>query len=73
MDGRNNLPQERQNLEQTSVLPPEVARLVQNGVTPEQFAENVRQLESYSRVNAMALQVYLQRHSQQAEQRRQDE
>ena len=71
MDDRNNqsIPQDRQNLE----LTPALTRLVQEGVTPEQFAENARQLESFSRMNAMGLQVYLQRQSQQAEQRRQQE
>ena len=71
MDDRNNrsIPQDRQNHEVT----PALARLVQDGVTPEQFAENARQLESFSRMNAMGLQVYLQRQSQQAEQRRQEE
>lgn len=74
MDGRNNRsnPQDRQNSELTNV-PPALTRLVHDGVTPEQFAENARQLETYSRMNAMALQVYLQRQAQQAEQRRQDE
>jgi hypothetical protein len=74
MDDRNNrsIPQDRQNRELTNV-PPALNRFVQDGVTPEQFAENARQLETFSRVNAMALQVYLQRESQQAEQRRHDE
>jgi hypothetical protein len=75
MDGRNNLPnhQDAQNRQLTNAMPQELNRIVQNGVTPEQFAENARQLEAYSRMNAMALQVYLERQSQQAEQRRQDE
>ena len=75
MDDRNNRsnPQDRQNLELTNVIPAPLDRFVQDGVTPEQFAQNARQLESFSRMNAMALQVYLQRQSQQAEQRRQDE
>jgi hypothetical protein len=74
MDDRNNrsTPQDRQNLELTSIPPP-LNRFVEDGVTPEQFAENARRLENFSRMNAMALQVYLQRQSQQAEQRRQDE
>jgi len=75
MDDRNNRPnpQDRQNLELTNAVPSALDRYVQDGVTPEQFAENARQLETFNRVNAMALQVYLQRQSQQAEQRRQDE
>ncbi len=75
MDGRNNqpIPQDMQNRELVNAVPPEVNRFIQGGVTPEQFAENARQLENYSRMNAMGLQVYLQRQSQQAEQRRQDE
>ena len=74
MDGRNNQfnPQDTQNRQLINVSP-ELGRIVQNGVTPEQFAENARQLEAYSRMNAMALQVYLQRQSQEAEQRRQYE
>jgi hypothetical protein len=74
MDGRNNQfnPQDTQNRQLINV-PPELGRIVQSGVTPEQFAENARQLEAYSRMNAMALQVYLQRQSQEAEQRRQYE
>lgn len=47
--------------------------ILQNGVTPEQYAENARQLEAYSRMNALGLQVYLQRQTHAAEQRRQDE
>lgn len=72
MDDRNNrpIPQDRQNLELTNAVPAPLRSFVQDGVTPEQFAENARQLETYSRVNAMGLQVYLQR---QAEQRRKDE
>jgi hypothetical protein len=75
MDDRNNrpAPQDKQNLELTNTVPQPFNRFVQDGVTPEQFAENARQLESFSRMNAMGLQVYLQRQSQQAEQRRQDE
>ena len=75
MDDRNNrpAPQDRQNLELTNTVSQPFNRFVQDGVTPEQFAENARQLESFSRMNAMGLQVYLQRQSQQAEQRRQDE
>ena len=74
MDGRNNQfnPQDTQNRQLINVSP-ELGRIVQNGVTPEQFAENARQLEAYSRMNAMALQVYLQRQFQEAEQRRQYE
>ncbi len=69
MDGRNNqpIPQDMQNRELVNAVPPEVNRFIQGGVTPEQFAENAR------RMNGMGLQVYLQRQSQQAEQRRQDE
>jgi len=48
-------------------------RLKKYGITPEQYAQNTRELEAYSRVNAMGLQVYLQRQNQLAEQRRQDE
>lgn len=72
MDDRNNrpIPQDRQNLELTNAVPAPLRQFVQDGVTPEQFAENARQLETYSRLNAMGLQVYLQR---QAEQRRKDE
>lgn len=72
MDDRNNrpIPQDRQNLELTNAVPAPLRRFVQDGVTPDQFAENARQLETYSRMNAMGLQVYLQR---QAEQRRKDE
>lgn len=75
MDGRNNPSnhQDTQSRQLANAMPQELNRIVQNGVTPEQFAENARQLEAYSRMNAMALQVYLQRQSQQAEQRRQDE
>ncbi len=75
MDGRNNQfnPQNTQNRQLTNAVPAELNHIIQNGVTPEQFAENARQLETYSRMNAMALQVYLQRQSQEAEQRRQDE
>jgi hypothetical protein len=75
MDGRNNQfnPHNTQNNQLTNGNPAELAHIVQNGITPEQFAENARQLENYSRLNARALQVYLQRQSQQAEQRRQDE
>lgn len=75
MDNRNNRPnpQDRQNLELTNAVPPTFSRFVQDGVTPEQYAENARQLETFSRMNAIGLQVYLRRESQQAEQRRQDE
>jgi hypothetical protein len=75
MDDRNNRPnpQDRQNLELTNAVPAPLNRMLQDGVTPEQFAENARQLETFNRMNAMALQVYLQRQSHQAEQRRQDE
>jgi hypothetical protein len=72
MDGRNN-PQDAQNRQLTNAIPPELNRFIQDGVTPEQFAENARRLEYYSRMNTIALQVYLERHTQQAEQRRQDE
>jgi hypothetical protein len=75
MDGRNNQfnPHNTQSNQLANAPPAELARILQNGITPEQFAENSRQLETYNRMNAMALQVYLQRQSQQAEQRRQDE
>ena len=75
MDGRNNQlnPHNTQNGQQTNAISAELNHLLQSGVTPEQFAENARQLEAYSRMNAMALRVYLERQSQQAEQRRQDE
>ena len=75
MDDRNNrsIPQSRQNHELTNTVPQSLDRFVQDGVTPEQFAVNARQLETFSRMNAMALQVHLQRESQRAEQRRQDE
>jgi hypothetical protein len=75
MDGRNNQfnPHNTQNNQLANASPAEMAHVLQNGITPEQYAENVRQLDSYSRMNAMALQVYLQRQTQQAEQRRQDE
>ncbi|KAI0251365.1 hypothetical protein BJV78DRAFT_484834 [Lactifluus subvellereus] len=72
MDGRNN-PQNTQNRQLTNASSAELNHILQNGVTPEQFAENARQLEHYSRLNAMALQVHLQRQTQLAEQRRQDE
>lgn len=74
MGDRNNrsIPQDSQNYDLTNV-PPGLNRFVQDGVTPEQFAENVRRLETFSRMNAMAFRVYLERESQQAEQRRQDE
>ena len=72
-DGNNrSIPQDTQSRELTNV-PPALTRFVQDGVTPEQFAENARQLETFSRMNSMALQVYIQRESQLAEQRRQDE
>jgi hypothetical protein len=78
MDDRNNRSnpqdrQNRQNLELTNAVTAPLNHFVQDGVTPEQFAENARRLETYSRMNAMALQVYLQRQSQEAEQRRQEE
>ncbi|KAI0004972.1 hypothetical protein BJV74DRAFT_316933 [Russula compacta] len=75
MDRRNNQlnPQNTQNGQQTNAISADLNHLLQSGVTPEQFAENARQLEAYSRMNAMALRVYLERQSQQAEQRRQDE
>ncbi len=64
MDGRNN----RSNPRDTkppinNAIPPELDRIVQNDVTPERFAENARNLEIYSRTNAMALGTYLQRQS----------
>jgi hypothetical protein len=75
MDGRNNQsnPQNTQNTQITNASSVEINHILQNGVTPEQFAENARQLEAYSRINARAFQVYLQRQTQLAEQRRQDE
>ena len=75
MDGRNNQfnPQNARNRQVSNTLSAELNHILQHGVTPEQFAENARQLESYGRINAAAFQVYLQRQSQQAEQRRQDE
>jgi hypothetical protein len=42
-------------------------------VTPEQFAKNVRDLEIYSRMNAMASETYFQSQSEQAEKCRQAE
>ena len=50
-----------------------LSHILQTGVTPEQYAQNARQLEAYSRMNALGLQVYLQRQNHQADQRRQDE
>ena len=47
-------------------FPPELDRIVQNDVTTEQFAENACNLEIYGRMNAMALETYLQRQSEQA-------
>ncbi|KAH9077224.1 hypothetical protein EDB83DRAFT_2348892 [Lactarius deliciosus] len=47
--------------------------VLQDGLTPEQYAQNARQLEAYSRMNALGLQVYLERQTHLAEQRRQDE
>jgi hypothetical protein len=76
MDGRNNdqsNPQNTQNRQLVNASSVELNQIIQNGVTPEQFAENARRLDTYSRMNAMGLQVYLQRQSQLAEQRRQDE
>jgi hypothetical protein len=75
MDRGNNQsnPQDTQNRQLTNASPVEFNQILQNGVTPEQFAQNARQLDAYSRINAMGLQVYLQRQSQLAEQRRQDE
>jgi hypothetical protein len=75
MDGRNNQPnsQNTQNRQLTNASSAELNNILQNGLTPEQYAENARQLEAYSRLNSMGLQVYLQRENQLAEQRRQDE
>jgi hypothetical protein len=72
MDGRNNQtnPHNTQNRQPANA---ELNQILQSGVTPEQFAENARRLDTYSRMNAMGLQVYLQRQGQLAEQRRQDE
>ncbi|KAI0268308.1 hypothetical protein BC834DRAFT_686319 [Gloeopeniophorella convolvens] len=75
MNGQNNhphLPNNHGHRPQTT-LTTELNQILQSGVTPEQFAENARQLEAYSRMNAMGLQIYLQRQAQQAEQRRQEE
>jgi hypothetical protein len=46
MDGRNNQsnPRDTQNLQSTNAIPPELDRIVQNDVTPEQFAENALNL-----------------------------
>jgi hypothetical protein len=75
MDGGNNQPnpQNTQNRQLTNASSVQFNQILQNGVTPEQYAENARQLDTYSRINAMGLQVYLQRQTQLAEQRRQDE
>jgi hypothetical protein len=71
MDSRNNQfnPQNTQDRRLTT----ELNQVLLNGVTPEQYAENARRLEAYSRMNAAGLQVYLHRQSEQAERRRQDE
>jgi hypothetical protein len=58
---------ETQNLQSTNAIPPELDRIVQNDVTPEQFAKNALNLEIYSRMNAIALGTYLQSQSEQAE------
>jgi hypothetical protein len=75
MDGRNNQfnPQNTQNRQLTNALPAEYNHIIRNGITPEQFAENARQLEAWRQMNAAGLQVFLQRQSQEAEQQRQDE
>jgi hypothetical protein len=67
-NSRDN-PQDTQDLQSTNALLPELNRIIQNDVTPEQFAENARNLENYSRVNAVALarEAYSQRQSEQAE------
>lgn len=71
MDNANNQlnPHNSQNRQSNSV----VNHILQTGVTPEQYAQNARQLEAYSRMNALGLQVYLQRQNHLAEQRRRDE
>jgi hypothetical protein len=52
-------------------ISPELDRIVQNDVTPENFAAN--DLKIYTRTNVMALETYLQRQSEQAAKCRQDE
>jgi aspartate aminotransferase-like enzyme len=71
MDNGNNQlnPHNSQNRQSNNALD----HILQTGVTPEQYAQNARQLETYSRMNALGLQVYLQRQSHLAEQRRRDE
>lgn len=71
MDNGNNQlnPHSSQNRQANSAL----NHILQTGVTPEQYAQNARQLEAYSRMNALGLQVYLERQNHLAEQRRQDE
>lgn len=69
-NGNNQLnPHNSQNHHSNNALD----HIIQTGVTPEQYAQNARQLEVYSRMNALGLQVYLQRQNQVAEQRRRDE
>ena len=69
-NGNNQLnPHNSQNRRSNNAL----NNILQTGVTPEQYAQNARQLEAYSRMNALGLQVYLQRQNQVAEQRRRDE
>jgi hypothetical protein len=74
MDGTNNQfnPHNTQNRQLTN-FSAELNHILQNGVSPEQYAENARQLESYRQMNTMALQVYLQRQAQQGVQHRQEE
>ena len=62
-------PHNSQNRQANNAL----SHILHTGVTPEQYAQNARQLEAYSRMNAMGLQVYLERQTRLAEQRRQDE
>ena len=71
MDNGNNQlnPHNSQNRQANNSL----EHILQTGVTPEQYAQNARQLEAYSRMNAMGLQVYLERANHLAEQRRQEE
>ncbi len=71
MDNTNNQVNPHNSQRQQSNR--DIGRILQTGITPEQYAQNTRELEAYSRVNAMGLQVYLQRQNQLAEQRRQDE
>jgi hypothetical protein len=73
MDNANNQlnPRNSQNRQLNNDL--RLNHILQTGVTPEEYARNARQLEEYSRMNALGLQVYLQRQNHLAEQRRRDE